>query len=123
LDGKDWEELFRKYNQTAFIDDADGEDSMHNSESVCTSMPKAQKTQELEAEPDAPGTRDNKYVHDKNEWDFEATISPKYNVLGEVKDVTTPKMHHVCVSVSFFLVTTSLTSLQQMVPRTTVSMC
>jgi len=43
------------------------------------------------------------YEHDNNGWGLSATISSKHCVLGDVQDITTSKMHHVCISLAFSL--------------------
>jgi curved DNA-binding protein CbpA len=42
-----------------------------------------------------------KHDSDWNGWHLDITMSSKNIVVGNVRDVTTPKMHHICVSLAF----------------------
>jgi len=46
-------------------------------------------------------TPDHKHGYDCNGWRLDFTVSAKNIVIGNAQDVTTSKMHHICVSLAF----------------------
>jgi hypothetical protein len=44
-----------------------------------------------------------KHDYDWNGWHLDITMSPKNIVVGNLRDVTPPKMHHICVILAFDL--------------------
>jgi hypothetical protein len=86
------------------MDENDWEELRCKNESKRTATPQSRKAKKPKPEPTLSTQYDNKQVFNAHRWDFEATVSDKYKIISEVRDVTTLNMRHVCVSISFFLI-------------------